>query len=100
FPDSGRGAYRFRYFTLKMVHRSLRMKQSNMFLNCSQSMDLTFGLKKKLKNCYRKDLLLNTVQMASLQKKQILWTFGSIQALLMKLFYCSVKITIDRRMSI
>nr|WGD63731.1 isoleucine--tRNA ligase [Bacillus subtilis] len=70
FPDSVRGVCRFRYFTLKTENRLLQMKPLNMFLNCSDSTDQTFGLKKKQRIFFRKALRILAYPNGTFTKEQ------------------------------
>src|SRR5690606_22975104 len=87
YPASVRGACRFLYFMGKTEHGVLQMKLLIMFPSCSPNTVPMFGLKEKRKISCRKDLLRRIVQTANSRKKRILWTFGLIPVLPIKL-YC------------
>src|SRR5699024_11590293 len=77
--------YRFLYFMGRMKRQSYLKKYLITYQICFLSMDLIYGLRGVRMNCYLKGSVQNIVQTVFLQKKLILWMYGSTQVLHMKL---------------
>src|SRR5690625_3984277 len=80
------GVYRLLCFMVKMTRQSCLKKYLITYQIYFLSMDLIYGLSGVRMNCYLKSSVQNIVQTVFLQKKLILWMYGSTQVLHMKLY--------------